>query len=68
MIEHHDFEAVTEEIWSHLVTWYGCDINIERLIKYDNESDACILDLYPEQEEDEQQEIRASSSIQLNKA
>lgn len=30
LIEHHDFEAVSAEIWKYLYSWYSCDKMLER--------------------------------------
>ena len=33
LVEHYDYEKVTEEIWNHFNSWYGTDACIFRYIK-----------------------------------
>jgi len=47
-VEHFDFEAVTQDVWSHLHSWYSADHIIVRLIKRDRfNPKRMYLDLYP---------------------
>jgi hypothetical protein len=46
LIEHHDYEAVSVEVWKHLSSWYQFDIAIPRFLTYDARTDKTFLDLY----------------------
>jgi len=46
LIEHHDYEAVSVEVWKHLSSWYQFDIAIPRFLSYDARTDKTFLDLY----------------------
>ena len=48
MVEHFDFEAVSQEVWTHLHSWYSADHTIIRLVKRDRFNlKRTFLDLYP---------------------
>lgn len=47
LVEHHDYEAIPEEVWVYIVRWYNCDRQIVRVICWDNQSEQTYLDLYP---------------------
>lgn len=48
LLEHHDFEAVSKQVFELLQTWYGCDYEIYRVLKPDPFHDNKLyLDLYP---------------------
>ena len=48
LIEHHDFEAVSVEIWKLLSAWYAYDIAVSRYLVYDIKTEKTFLDLYPQ--------------------
>eukprot|EP00347_Sterkiella_histriomuscorum_P022613 403337823 len=49
IIEHHDFEAVSVNVWRHLYSWYSSDWCIMRYLKRDRiNGQGVYLDLYPE--------------------
>jgi hypothetical protein len=46
IVEHFDYQVVTEDVWKYLVSWYDCDFKICRRIIPDGN---CLkLDLHPE--------------------
>ncbi|CDW81945.1 ubiquitin carboxyl-terminal hydrolase [Stylonychia lemnae] len=48
LIEHFDYEVVSQLIWNHLYSWYSADWCISRVIKADKYNNHKIyLDLYP---------------------
>lgn len=47
LIEHHDYEAVSQDIWKYLSSWYLCDISIPRFLQYDAETEKTCLEIYP---------------------
>lgn len=47
LIEHHDYEAVSADVWKHLSSWYHYDIEISRPLYYDMRSGKTQLELYP---------------------
>mmetsp|Transcript_21511 Transcript_21511/g.20670 ORF Transcript_21511/g.20670 Transcript_21511/m.20670 type:complete len:142 (-) Transcript_21511:24-449(-) len=48
LIEHFDYESLTEEVWKHLYSWYSADYCIMRLLKRDKvNKKQYYLDLYP---------------------
>ena len=48
LIEHFDYEVVSEEVWNHFYSWYSADWCISRYIKNDKYNDYKIyLDMYP---------------------
>lgn len=47
MVEHHDYEAVSSEIWKYISSWYKHDISITRYLMFDNKTEKTYLDLYP---------------------
>lgn len=54
LIEHYDYEAVSQQVWTHLYSWYSADWCISREIKRDKfNSTKIYLDLYPEDNLDE---------------
>jgi len=49
LLEHHDFEALSKEIYKNLKKWYNADIDIIRFLKVDTLiNNKMILDIYPE--------------------
>lgn len=50
LTEHHDYEAVTSEIWKHLSSWYAYDVLIQRYLHYDLRTEKTYLNLYPKNE------------------
>lgn len=48
LIQHHDYEAVSSEIWKYLSSWYTYDVVIERQIRYDPDNENYYLDMHPE--------------------
>ena len=46
LIEHHDYEAVTVEVWRYLSSWYSYDVLIPRFLAYDSRTGKTYLDLY----------------------
>ena len=48
LVQHFDFEAVSNEIWEYLKAWYGCDFPLFRFIKKEKVSNKLFLELYPE--------------------
>ncbi len=48
IIEHFDFEAVQQEVWRYLYSWYSADWCIMRNLRKDPLNSAIYLDLYPE--------------------
>jgi hypothetical protein len=46
IIEHHDYEALTVDIWRYLSSWYSYDIVIPRFLAYDSRAGKTYLDLY----------------------
>jgi hypothetical protein len=48
LLEHHDFEAVSHDVYEAFVKWYTCDYDIPRVLKPDpaHPQKLC-LDLYP---------------------
>lgn len=56
-MEHHDYEAVSPDIWNLLVAWYGFAENlgetpIMRFISFDKRSGKYYVDLYLDQNHD----------------
>jgi len=48
LLEHHDFEAFSEEIFKTLAGWYGCDFEIPKMLRVDpSQPNQVFLDLYP---------------------
>ena len=48
LLEHHDYEAVSQKVFELLAEWYGCDFEIIRYLRSDPFRDNKIfLDLYP---------------------
>ena len=48
LLEHHDFEAVSKQVYETLSDWYGSDFEITRLLKSDpSRPNQLVLDLYP---------------------
>ena len=50
IVEHHDFEGVSFNIWKYISSWYGYDYVVERQIKLDTQNDCYYLELYPNDE------------------
>ena len=49
LLEHHDYEAVSKEIYKNLKAWYNVDIDIIRFLKVDPLINGKLhLDIYPE--------------------
>lgn len=49
LLEHHDYEAVSKEIYKNIKKWYNVDIEIIRILKADPlNNNKLFLDLYPE--------------------
>ena len=49
LLEHHDFEAISWEIYKNLKKWYNIDVEVKRYLKNDPLSkDQFFLDIYPE--------------------
>lgn len=49
LLEHHDYEGVSKEIYKNLKKWYNSDIDIIRFLKNDAlMENKLILELYPE--------------------
>ena len=49
LLEHHDYEAVSKEIYKNLKKWYNVDIDIIRFLKIDPLiNNKLYLDIYPE--------------------
>lgn len=49
-MEHYDYEAVSQTVFSCLKLWYDIDYEIARFLRYDpaQDTDNCLyLDLYP---------------------
>ena len=51
LIEHHDFEVLLPQVWAHLIAWYEFSdgLPILRPVCYDKKSDRHFIDLYLEQ-------------------
>jgi len=48
LLEHHDFEAFSEEIFKTLAEWYGCDFEIPKMLRLDpSQPYQVFLDIYP---------------------
>lgn len=48
LLEHHDYEAVSRQIFEVLNSWYGCDYEIFRVLRPNPFGDGKMyLDLYP---------------------
>ena len=47
LIEHHDYEAVSQEMWKYFSSWYAYDISIPRYLAYDIKTEKTFLELYP---------------------
>ncbi len=47
LVEHHDYEAVSQEIWKYLSSWYQYDIALVRYLQYDAKTEKTFLELYP---------------------
>lgn len=47
LFEHHDYEAVSAEIWKFLSSWYQYDVAITRYIIFDSKTQKNHLELYP---------------------
>ena len=48
LLEHHDFEAVSKEVFEILAIWYGCDYEVIRFLRPDpSHPDRFFLDLFP---------------------
>ena len=48
LLQHHDYEAVSEKIYSCFKDWYGVDHDIKRILKVDPANKKkLVLDLYP---------------------
>jgi hypothetical protein len=47
LIEHHDYEAVSQNLWKYISSWYSFDYVISRYLSYDGNTDKTYLDLYP---------------------
>lgn len=48
LLEHHDFEALNKRVFDLLVSWYGCDYEVYRVLKPDPlQTNKLFLDLYP---------------------
>lgn len=49
LLEHHDYEAVSKEIYKNLKKWYNVDIDVIRFLKSDPLiPNKLFLDIYPE--------------------
>lgn len=48
LVEHHDYEAVSSEIWKYLSAWFNYDVAIPRYIVYDPKTEKTYLQLYPQ--------------------
>eukprot|EP00347_Sterkiella_histriomuscorum_P024398 403331254 len=48
LIEYHDFEAVSSEIWKYISSWYKYDLTLARYLQFDNKSERTFLQLYPQ--------------------
>ncbi len=48
LVEHHDYEAVSSEMWSYLSSWYSFDFAIPRYLVYDYKNEETYLELYPQ--------------------
>ena len=47
LVEHHDYEAVSCEMWRYLSSWYLYDVAICRYLVYDPKTENTYLELYP---------------------
>lgn len=48
LLEKHDFEAFSEEIFKTLAEWYGCDFEIPKMLRLDpSQPYQVFLDIYP---------------------
>lgn len=47
LMEHHDYIALPQDVWRHIVAWYQTDWTIIRHLKRDIVNNEVILDLYP---------------------
>lgn len=47
LVEHHDYEAVSSEMWKYFNSWYSCDFVIARYLIYDHNLGKTLLNLYP---------------------
>ncbi len=47
LMEHHDYEAINQEMWRYLSSWYGHDTAVCRFLQYDPRTEKTFLDLYP---------------------
>lgn len=48
LLEHHNYEAVSKQIFEVFLSWYGCDYEIFRVLRPNQFSDGKMyLDLYP---------------------
>ena len=51
LLEHHDYEAVSKNVFRYLKKWYGVDYEIVRFLKRDPLDDKKLcLELYPEKD------------------
>ncbi len=68
LLEHHDYEAVSKQIFRRLKNWYGCDFEIVRFIKKNEFLGELDVDLYPGFFKKEQifQKIKANSILTIN--
>lgn len=49
LIEHFDYEGVSDEVWKYLYAWYSSDWVIVRYTRKDRgNADQVYIDLYPE--------------------
>ena len=48
LVDHFDYEAVSQPVWSHLYSWYSADYCVFRYMRKDRLSQCRLaLDLYP---------------------
>ena len=46
LIEHHDYEALPQEVWKYILAWYSADWRIVRFLRRDAHQ-RTFLDLHP---------------------
>jgi hypothetical protein len=46
LIEHHDYEALPQEVWKYILAWYSADWRIVRFLRRDAQQKT-FLDLHP---------------------
>jgi len=63
LLEHHDYEAVSKEIYKNMKKWYNVDIDIIRFLKLDPLiNNKLYLDIYPEKRKKNNNSIDAHHS------